>query len=85
VADEEEWSFQSALPESNGLPTSNQITLTDSVINVTIEASRRSASDPVITLSAKFSSKVPQPITELGFQAAVSKVCFCSQIVIETV
>lgn len=72
-ADDDEWAFESALPESNGLPSTNTITLTDTAVNVVVEASRRSTSDPVIILSIKYSNKTPMPVTELTFQAAVSK------------
>jgi ADP-ribosylation factor-binding protein GGA len=72
--DDDEWSFSSALPESNGLPSSNSITITDSTINISVHATRKSPSDPIITLTVKFSSKVAQLITELTFQVAVTKV-----------
>jgi ADP-ribosylation factor-binding protein GGA len=72
--DEDEWAFESALPENNELPSSNLITLTDSVIIITAEVSRKSSSDPAITLSFKYSNKTPMPVSELTFQAAVSKV-----------
>lgn len=73
--DDDEWAFESALPENTELPSSNVITLTDSVINITAEAGRKSSSDPLITISFKYSNKTPMPISELTFQAAVSKVC----------
>jgi ADP-ribosylation factor-binding protein GGA len=72
--DDDEWSFSSALPESNGLPSSNSITITDSTINISLHATRKSPSDSIITMNVKFSSKVAQLITELTFQVAVTKV-----------
>jgi len=72
--DDDEWSFSSALPESNGLPSSKSITITDTTINISLHATRKSPSDPIITLNVKFSSKVAQLITELTFQVAVTKV-----------
>ncbi len=72
--DDDEWSFSSALPESNGLPSSNSITITDSTINIALHATRKSPSDPTITLTVKFSNKVAQLVTELTFQVAVTKV-----------
>ena len=72
--DDDEWSFSSALPESNGLPSSNSLTITDSSINISLHAARKSPSDPIITMTVKFSSKVAQLITELTFQVAVTKV-----------
>lgn len=72
--DDEEWSFSSALPESNGLPSSNSITVTDSTINISLHAARKSPSDPIVIMDVKFSNKVSQLITELTFQVAVTKV-----------
>jgi ADP-ribosylation factor-binding protein GGA len=72
--DDDEWSFSSALPESNGLPSSNSFTITDSTLNISLHATRKSPSDPIITMTVKFSSKVAQLITELTFQVAVTKV-----------
>lgn len=73
--DDDEWSFSSALPESNGLPSSNSITITDSTISISLHATRKSPSDPIITMNVKFSNKVAQLITELTFQVAVTRVC----------
>ncbi len=73
--DDDEWNFSSALPESNGLPSSTDITITDSTINITLHATRQSPADPVITMTVKFSNKSPQHISELTFQVAVTKVC----------
>jgi ADP-ribosylation factor-binding protein GGA len=72
--DDDEWAFSSALPESNGLPSSTSITITDTIINISIHATRKSPSDPIITMTVHFSSKVAQLITELTFQVAVTKV-----------
>lgn len=72
--DDDEWAFESALPENNELPSSNVITLIDSGINITAEVTRKLNSDPIITLSFKYSNKTPMPVSELTFQAAVSKV-----------
>lgn len=74
ATDDDDWAFSSALPESNGLPSSHDITVTDTSVNITLRASRRTPSDPGITLDASFSSKVAYPITELEFQVAVTKV-----------
>jgi hypothetical protein len=72
--DDDEWAFSSALPESNGLPSSNTFTITDAIINISIYATRKSPSDPIINMTVHFSSKVAQLITELTFQVAVTKV-----------
>jgi hypothetical protein len=73
-ADDEEWAFESALPESNGLPTVNNLLLTQNNVIVSVEASRKSSSDPLITLSLRYSNGTPRPVEGLTFQAAVSKV-----------
>jgi ADP-ribosylation factor-binding protein GGA len=78
--DDEEWSFSSALPESNGLPSSNSVIITDSTINISLHAARKSPSDPIITLTVKFSNKVAQLVTELTFQVAVTKVCHTNSL-----
>jgi len=72
--DEEEWAFSSALPESNGLPSSNDITVVNSILLIELHATRTSPSDAAITMTVQFSSKVVQPISELTFQVAVTKV-----------
>lgn len=72
--DDDEWAFSSALPESNGLPSSTDITVTSSAILIALHASRTSPSDPAITMTVKFSSQSPQSVSELTFQVAVTKV-----------
>jgi ADP-ribosylation factor-binding protein GGA len=72
--DEEEWAFSSALPESNGLPSSNHITVADSTLLIELHATRKSPSDTAITMTVQFSSKAVQPISELTFQVAVTRV-----------
>ena len=81
ATDDDEWAFSSALPESNGLPSSNNIVITDSSINITLHATRKSPSDPAIMMTVKFTSKVPQLITELTFQVAVTKVNYASSLI----
>lgn len=72
--DEDEWAFSSALPESNGLPSSNDITVASSTVLIALHATRTSPSDPAITMTVKFSNQASQPISELTFQVAVTKV-----------
>lgn len=73
-ADDDEWAFASALPENNGLPTSNEVVVTDSNLKVVIHATRQSPSDSIILMTVKFSNKQALPVTELTFQVAVTKV-----------
>jgi ADP-ribosylation factor-binding protein GGA len=72
--DDDEWAFESALPESTGLPSSRDISLTDSTINILLHAIRASPSESSIKLSVEISNKLPQIVTELTFQVAVTKV-----------
>jgi len=71
--DDDEWAFSSALPENNGLPTSNEIIVTDSTLRVVMHASRLSSTDSVIEMTVKFSNKQALQVTELTFQVAVTK------------
>lgn len=72
-ANDDEWSFASALPEENGRPTSNDIVVTDNVLKIVLHATRQSGADSVIIMTAKFSNKQAQPVSELTFQVAVTK------------
>jgi ADP-ribosylation factor-binding protein GGA len=74
AADDEEWSFSSALPERNDLPSTYDLVIIDSSIHATLHVVRQSSSDPAITLVVKFSSRERQYINDLKFQVAVSKV-----------
>lgn len=68
--DDDEWNFSSAT-----LPESDAITITNTSVKIDLKASRASQTDPVINLDVSFSNNVTQPITELTFQVAVTKVC----------
>ncbi|KAI9707651.1 MAG: hypothetical protein M1836_000612 [Candelina mexicana] len=70
---EEEWTFASALPDQSTLPTSNEITVTNSAINILLAVSRQAGTDSVIIILSRFSNNTNQPISELTFQVAVSK------------
>jgi hypothetical protein len=72
AADDDEWAFSSALPE--GLPSSNTILVSETTLNISLHATREQSTPSVITLSLTFSSKTDQPISDLEFAAAVTKV-----------
>lgn len=72
AADDDEWAFSSALPEG---PPSNNITVNDTSLDISLHVTRESAIPSVITMSLSFSNKTEQPISELEFKAAVTKVC----------
>lgn len=66
---EDEWDFSSAtLPENDTIPVLN------TNIKVDLRANRTSQSDPVINLEVMFSNNTAQPVSELTFQVAVTKV-----------
>jgi ADP-ribosylation factor-binding protein GGA len=73
AADDDEWAFSSALPEV--LPASNALTVSDTSLLISLHAARELATTDVITLSLSFSNKTAEPISELTFMAAVTKVC----------
>jgi hypothetical protein len=72
ATDDDEWAFSSALPE--GLPAENTIIVSWTSLSILLHAAREPQTPAVITMSISFSSKTDQPITELTFMAAVTKV-----------
>ncbi|KUJ10799.1 VHS-domain-containing protein [Mollisia scopiformis] len=70
AADDDDWAFSSALPEG---PPSNNITVSDTSLNISIHVTRDAANTSVITMSLSFSNQTDQPISELEFKAAVTK------------
>ncbi len=78
---EEEWTFASALPDQSTLPASNEMTVTDSAINILLSVSRQAGTESVITILGRFSNNTSNAISELTFQIAVSKVCSPRKIV----
>jgi ADP-ribosylation factor-binding protein GGA len=71
-ADDDEWAFSSALPE--GLPSENTITVSETALGISLHATREATTPAIITLSLSFSSKTDQPISDLEFAVAVTKV-----------
>lgn len=76
---DDEWSFTSALPTENALPTTNRVRVLDSPLALTVdfEARRKPGEPRTIQIMALFSNKSSQPLTELHFQVAVERVRFC--------
>ena len=70
TGDDDEWAFSSALPE----PQSNTIKVSDTALEVLLHASREPATPASIAISLSYSNKTDQPISDLAFQVAVSKV-----------
>jgi hypothetical protein len=71
--DDDDWAFSSALPES-GLPSEKDILILQSKLKILLSASRDPQNPSVITMRIIFSSETDQPISELTFAAAVTKV-----------
>lgn len=70
--DDDEWAFASALPE--GPPASNSIQVSETGLSISLHVTREPQSPSVVTMSLTFSSNSDQPISELTFMAAVTKV-----------
>jgi ADP-ribosylation factor-binding protein GGA len=66
---DDEWTFASALPDQ-----SSEITVTNSSVNVLFNLSRQP--DNHILISSRISNNTAQPVAELMFQVAVTKVSF---------
>ena len=73
TADDDEWAFSSALPDEK--PASNIILVSETQLSISLHAYRKpNESGDLITLELKFSNKTDQPISELTFMGAVTKV-----------
>jgi ADP-ribosylation factor-binding protein GGA len=66
--DDDEWTFASAVPDS-----SKEITVNNTIVNVLFKVSRES--DTVLLIQNHISNNTSQPISDLTFQVAASKVC----------
>lgn len=64
---DDEWTFASALPDQ-----SSELTVTNTSLHVVFNVSRQP--DSHILISTKFSNNTAQPVSELTFQVAVTKV-----------
>lgn len=72
--DDDEWSFSSALPqEAPSQPKEHKATVSDSTVKIEMIAGR-SGSGNALNLSFAFSNNSAQPISELHYQLAVTKV-----------
>lgn len=65
----DEWTFSSSLPEQ-----AHDITVTNSSIKTVFHVSRPSSADNYLMIESKTSNNTAQPITDLTFQLAVTKV-----------
>jgi ADP-ribosylation factor-binding protein GGA len=72
--DDDEWSFSSALPPEPSKPKEHQATVSNTNVKVEMVARRAPGNENAINIIFAFSNNVPQPISELHFQLAVTKV-----------
>lgn len=72
---DEDWNFSSALPdESVSLPSSKDLSVSNSTVTILFKLSRPSNKDSVVAINAHFSNTSANLITEYTFQVAVRKV-----------
>jgi ADP-ribosylation factor-binding protein GGA len=70
--DDDEWSFSSALPSESTLPKEHNLVVNNT--NLKIELSARRVQPQPLHLTFSFTNNTPQPVSELHFQLAVTKV-----------
>lgn len=73
AADDDEWSFSSALPAET-VPSKHEAVVSNTSVMIGMSAERPSASPNSMKLLFAFSNNTPQPVSELHFQLAVTKV-----------
>ena len=83
--DGDEWAFTSALPPGSAVKA-NEMLVVDSNLRAVVEVNRPAGDGPIL-LKATFSNNASQPIQDLTFQMAVTKVrgttCFrVSQLIV---
>jgi hypothetical protein len=73
--EDDEWNFSSALPpEAPQLPREHRAVVSNTGLKIDMAATRPSSTDPFINLLFAFTNNTAQPISELHFQLAVTKV-----------
>lgn len=73
--DDDEWSFSSALPpEAPSVPKEHQAVVSNTSLKVDMLAKRIVNTDPSLSLLFAFTNNTAQPVSELHFQLAVTKV-----------
>ncbi|KAJ5760560.1 hypothetical protein N7520_007716 [Penicillium odoratum] len=71
--EDDEWNFASSLPQSNTLPSMNQLQVLNKQLQIDFHARRVPSAPRQVYLRAVFSNTTSQAITELHFQVAVEK------------
>lgn len=73
--DDDEWNFASALPtETPALPREHRATVSNNSLKIDMLANRTTGTSNSINLLFAFSNNTAQPISEVHFQLAVTKV-----------
>lgn len=73
--DDDEWNFSSALPpEAPQLPREHKTVVANTGLKIDMIANRNVDTDPSLSLLFAFSNNTAQPLSELHFQLAVTKV-----------
>ncbi|PSK53987.1 hypothetical protein B9Z65_7793 [Elsinoe australis] len=68
---DDEWTFTSALPQDQA----HQIAVTNSAIRTVFSVSRPAGAEDWIQIESRISNATAQPVSDLTFQLAVTKVC----------
>ena len=77
LVDDDEWSFSSALPaETPSKPTDHRAIVGSGPVRIELYATRSPAAPAAIHFAFAFSNTLSQPVADLHFQTAVTKVCF---------
>lgn len=71
--DDDEWSFSSALPPEPSKPKEHQAMVSSTNVKIEMQARRAPGNENAINIVFAFSNNIPQPISELHFQLAVTK------------
>ena len=72
---DDDWNFTSALPDDGSeLPTQNNLTVSNTSVEIAFRVERLESSDSSISINASFSNNTPSLITEYTLQVAVAKV-----------
>lgn len=74
AAEDDEWNFTSSLPTESNAPREFRSTVNDTSLRAEFLANRNPASPNAMVLFFQFSNNTAQPISELHFQLAVTKV-----------
>ena len=80
--DDDEWSFSSALPPeaAPALPREQRAIVNNTNLKIDLIANRTVDTAPSINLLFSFTNNTAQPVSELHFQLAVTKVCAIRQL-----